>query len=76
MRLKELAYARPGYGYRRLTVLLQRDGWVVNHKRVYRIYGEEELLVRTKRRKRSERLRGGCRCYPRPSGENAGASIS
>jgi putative transposase len=52
MRLKELAYARPRYGYRRLTVLLQRDGWLVNHKRVYRIYGEEALLVRTKRRKK------------------------
>ena len=52
MRLKELAYARPRYGYRRLTVLLQRDGWLVNHKRVYRIYGEEGLLVRTKRRKK------------------------
>ena len=52
MRLKELAYARPRYGYRRLTVLLQREGWEVNHKRIYRIYGEEELLVRTKRRKK------------------------
>jgi putative transposase len=52
MRLKELAYSRPRYGYRRLTVLLQREGWPVNHKRVYRIYGEEGLLVRTKRRKR------------------------
>jgi len=52
MRVKELAYARPRYGYRRLTVLLQRDGWPVNHKRVYRIYGEEGLLVRTKRRKK------------------------
>ena len=52
MRLKELAYARPRYGYRRLTVLLQRDGWPVNHKRVYRIYGEEALLVRTRHRKK------------------------
>ena len=52
MRLKELAYSRPRYGYRRLTVLLQREGWPVNHKRVYRIYGEEGLLVRTKRRKK------------------------
>jgi len=52
MRLKELAYSRPRYGYRRLTVLLQREGWPVNHKRVYRIYGEEALLVRTKRRKK------------------------
>jgi len=47
MRLKELAYSRPRYGYRRLTVLLQREGWVVNHKRIYRLYGEEGLLVRT-----------------------------
>ena len=52
MRIKELAYSRPRYGYRRLTVLLQREGWEVNHKRIYRIYGEEELLVRTKRRKK------------------------
>ena len=52
LRLKELAYARPRYGYRRLTTLLQREGWLVNHKRVHRIYREEELMVRTKRRKR------------------------
>jgi putative transposase len=52
LRLKELAYARPLYGYRRLTTLLQRDGWPVNHKRVHRIYREEVLMVRTKRRKR------------------------
>ena len=52
LRLKELAYARPRYGYRRLTTLLQREGWPVNHKRVHRIYREEELMVRTKRRKR------------------------
>ena len=38
LRLKELAYARPRYGYRRLTILLQREGWPVNHKRVHRIY--------------------------------------
>ena len=52
MRLKELAYTRPRYGYRRLTILLQREGWPVNHKRVHRIYREEGLMVRTKRRKK------------------------
>jgi putative transposase len=52
LRLKELAYARPRYGYRRLTILLQREGWAVNHKRVHRIYREEGLMVRTKRRKK------------------------
>jgi putative transposase len=52
MRLRELAYSRPRCGYRRLTVLLQREGWLVNHKRIYRIYGKEVLLALTKRRKK------------------------
>jgi putative transposase len=51
-RLKELAAARVRYGYRRLTVLLKREGWNVNAKRVYRIYSEEGLTVRTKQRKK------------------------
>ena len=41
-------------GYRRLQVLLEREGWQVNHKRVYRLYVEEKLTLRRKRgRKRS-----------------------
>jgi transposase InsO family protein len=40
----------PGYGYRRVTAQLQRDGWVVNHKRVLRIMREESLLCHLKRR--------------------------
>jgi putative transposase len=52
MRLRELATVRVRFGYRRLHVLLQREGWVVNHKRVYRIYGEENLMVRTKKRRK------------------------
>lgn len=52
MRLRELAYARPRYGYRRLTVLLRREGWRVNHKRIHRLYREEGLWVRIKRRRR------------------------
>jgi putative transposase len=35
-----------------LTVLLKREGWTVNHKRVYRIYRAEGLLVRRRKRKR------------------------
>ena len=42
MRLKELAAARVRYGYRRLHILLRREGWEVNHKRTYRIYRDEE----------------------------------
>ena len=38
MRLKELAATRVHYGYRRLHVLLRREGWRVNHKRIYRLY--------------------------------------
>lgn len=52
MRLRELAEARRRYGYRRLTVLLQREGWAVNHKRVYELYRRENLAVRTKKRKK------------------------
>ena len=51
VRLRELAGSRVRYGYRRLTVLLQREGWEVNAKRVYRLYVEEGLIVRTRRRK-------------------------
>lgn len=51
-RLRELAAERRRFGYRRLTVLLKREGWTVNHKRVYRIYRAEGLLVRRRKRKR------------------------
>jgi putative transposase len=53
-RLRELAETRRRFGYRRLQVLLLREGWQVNHKRVYRLYVEEKLGLRRKRgRKRS-----------------------
>jgi putative transposase len=50
MRLRELAASRVRYGYRRLTVLLRREGRQVNAKRIYRLYSEEGLQVRTKKR--------------------------
>lgn len=57
-RLCELALARPRYGYVRLYVLLRREGWLVNKKKVYRVYRELGLMVRTKRRrKRASHLR-------------------
>jgi putative transposase len=52
MRLRELAEDRRHWGYRRLHVLLQREGWRVNSKRVYRIYAEEKLMVRRRKRRR------------------------
>jgi len=51
-RLRTLAGERRRFGYRRLTVLLRREGWTVNHKRVYRLYRQEGLEVRRRKRKR------------------------
>src|SRR5258708_35625749 len=52
VRLRELAEDRRRWGYRRLHVLLEREGWKVNSKRVYRVYVEEKLIVRRRRRRR------------------------
>ena len=52
MRIRDLAQARVSYGYRRLQVLLQREGWAVNHKWVYRLYNQEGLMLRTRKPKR------------------------
>ena len=46
-RLRELAANRVRYGYRRLTLLLQSEGWPVNAKRIYRLHCEEGLSVRS-----------------------------
>ena len=51
-RIKEIAATRMRYGYRRIHVLLQREGWHVNAKRIYRLYVEEGLQIRNKRPKR------------------------
>ena len=51
-RIREIAKARVRYGYRRIHVLLEREGWQVNHKRVYRLYIDEGLQIRSKRPKR------------------------
>ena len=61
MRLKDLAASRVRYGYRRLHVLLRREGWQVNAKRIYRLYNEEGLSIRTRvpRRRRAWRYRIG-----------------
>ena len=45
-RMKTIAHERRRFGYRRLHVLLRREGHVVNHKRLFRIYREEKLSVR------------------------------
>ena len=47
-RIKEIAAARVRYGYRRISVLLRREGFAINDKRVYRLYALEGLTLRTK----------------------------
>jgi putative transposase len=51
-RIKEIAATRVRYGYRRIHVLLRREGWLVNPKRVYRLYRESGLQLRNKTPKR------------------------
>ncbi|MEA3400603.1 MAG: IS3 family transposase, partial [Armatimonadota bacterium] len=55
-RIKQLAKAKSRYGYRRIWALLRREGWPVNHKRVHRIWKEEGLDLR--RRRRTKRAYG------------------
>ena len=53
-RLVALARERRRFGYRRLLIFLRREGFVVNHKRLFRVYREERLMVRKRRgRKRA-----------------------
>jgi HTH-like domain len=70
-RSRELAAVRVRFGYRRLTVLLKREGGRVNAKRIYRLYVDEGLTVRTKPRKRLA-SRARCRCRHRRNRTSAG----
>jgi putative transposase len=51
-RIHELAGEKRRYGYRRIHILLRREGWRVNRKRTYRLYREAGLAVRRRKRKR------------------------
>lgn len=55
LRIREFAKARPRFGYYRIYVLLRREGWLVNPKRVRRLYRLEGLQVRLRVRKRRHR---------------------
>src|SRR3546814_8916623 len=65
MRIRDIAQTRMRYGYFRIYSLLCREGWIVNHKRVYRLYRENGLSLRLKRPRRHvsaaqrERAAGG-----------------
>jgi putative transposase len=69
MRLRELAQSRIRYGYRKLRVLLMREGWRVGKKLVYRLYREEGLGLR-RRPKRRRMVCEHSRQKPRAEGAN------
>ena len=45
-RMRAIAQERRRFGYRRLHVLLRREGYLINHKKLFRLYREEKLTVR------------------------------
>ena len=57
-RLSELAAERRRFGYRRLDVLLRREGIIANHKRIYRVYAAAKLQVRKRVKRRVALGRG------------------
>lgn len=67
LRIRELAHARPRFGFTRIWVLLRREGWLVNKKRVRRLYRLEglQLRMRVRRRKHIALHRGPA---PQPAG--------
>jgi putative transposase len=52
MRIREIAMSRPRFGCARIHILLRREGWKVNHKRIHRLYCLEGLQVRMRMRRR------------------------
>ena len=62
--LKALAAQRPRFGQRRLWRMLRRSGVVINHKRVERLYREEGLQVRRRKRKRLSGRRENILAFP------------
>ena len=66
-RMLELVGQHPRWGYRRIAVLLRREGWRVNRKRVYRLWRMEGLKVPKKQRKKRRLGHSGNSCVRRPA---------
>jgi putative transposase len=66
-RMLELVRQHPRWGYRRITVLLRREGWRVNRKRVYRLWRQQGLKVPRKQRKKRRLGHSGNSCVRRPA---------
>lgn len=52
LKIKDICQTRIRYGYRRVHILIKREGWSVNPKRIYRLYKEMDLQLRNKVPKR------------------------
>ena len=72
-RISTLAGEKRRYGYRRIHVLLRREGWQVNRNRTYRIYRDAGLAVRRRKRKRIGPFER--KPLPRPSAINQSWSM-
>jgi putative transposase len=72
-RMKEMAATKRRYGYRRIHVLLRREGWQANHKRVWRLYSQAGLSVRKRKRRRIAAVERVVR--PQPTGPNQSWSM-
>ena len=66
-RMLELVRQHPRFGYRRIGVLLRREGWRVNRKRVYRLWRKEGLKVPRKQRKKRRLGSSANSCIRRPA---------
>jgi putative transposase len=71
-RIVQIATQKRRYGYRRVHVLLRREGWAVNRKRTYRLYRDAGLAVRRRKRKRI----GPYERHPLPKPDSANLSWS
>jgi putative transposase len=65
-RMREIAATRIRYGYRRVHIMLRRDGWTVGRNLIWRLYREEGLALRSKRpRRRKMVVHREARCVPK-----------
>ena len=71
-RMSEIAAVKRRYGYRRIHVLLRREGWEVNRKKTYRLYRELGLAVRRRKRKRIGPFQRAPRPKPTAANQSSG----
>ncbi len=73
MRIREIAGVRVSWGYPRIWVQLRREGWIVNRKRVYRLYRQEGLCMK---RQKPRRHRSSATRIPPPTAGRVNESWS